>query len=381
MPSEISYASIKTAGANLRVFDKFSEPQFYTRGSELFGELLLLIHSAQEEILISTYSFEYDKIGAQFVRALSAAAKRGVRVRVVFDDFGSRNTGRIVKKNLEESGVGVRIFRPLEEWILRHPMKMMCRDHARIVLIDRKIFGLGGMSFADVYEGRKDLFMICSSLNSGFILLYFKNLWELAVNARPQPQYALSVVSEKAVISSCNLIVSGPESRSQEIAAWIADAVLRAKDRILIASPFFFPEKDMLKLLHAAKSRGVKIKILTPLRTDKPRYDRFRAMPAPLLEALNSACWKGVHQFFHSKIFIADNAWTIGSANFDIISTRRNYELNLAGQGGPALVKLENIFAGLEKQTSTRSSVPSPIWMRLLAAMFYDVAEFFFKLT
>ena len=97
-------------------------------------------------------------------------------------------------------------------------------------------------------------------------------------------------------------------------------------------TPFFLPAAKLLTKILEAKRRGVAVEIITPLRTDKPRYDSFRALPAPLL-IQNGVSWRGTKKYFHQKFFIFDDQWIMGSANFDIISFERNYELCIRGSG------------------------------------------------
>ena len=120
--------------------------------------------------------------------------------------------------------------------------------------------------------------------------------------------------------------------------------------------------------------------MLTPLRTDKPLYDRFRAVPIPYL-LKNRVHWTGIDNYFHTKLYIIDDQWMFGSSNFDIISLKRNYELNVFGRSGPTLEKCEACIEHLKERASVASIRPEPLWMRMLFILFYRIAEFFFKLT
>ena len=48
---------------------------------------LRMVEEAEEEIILSTFDFNADQAGKDMMAALSSAAKRGVKVRVIVDGF------------------------------------------------------------------------------------------------------------------------------------------------------------------------------------------------------------------------------------------------------------------------------------------------------
>ena len=59
-------------------------------GVHAYPAMLEALNSARTSIVIASYIFDGDGIGEQFVGALSAARRRGVRVRVLIDDVDAR---------------------------------------------------------------------------------------------------------------------------------------------------------------------------------------------------------------------------------------------------------------------------------------------------
>ena len=340
--------------------------------------LLEAIEQAKEEILISTYAFNSDRVGKPFIAALCDAARRGVRVRVLFDYFGSRDDAQNISEKLSAAGISVRAFRPISKWILKHPLALMCRDHARVFLIDRTLFGLGGMGFADIYRERSDIFMLHRVLSAAAVVSFFENLWQL--DSRVSLSKPLRDASNPALSFDYALLASGPLKRDQDIYRWLIEACSTAQKHIRIITPFFFPDRRLLGEFADALARGVQVTIITPIRTDKPRYDRFRAVAAPQL-ASRGATWYTTHYFFHAKIFTVDTHWAFGSANFDIISTQRNYELSICGTGGAILRQLQNIADGFMRDGVRMNAISTPLFIKILGSIFYRTTEFFFKLT
>ncbi|MGH8022473.1 MAG: cardiolipin synthase, partial [Limisphaerales bacterium] len=58
-------------------------------GRTIFPAMLEAIAAARESVRLETYIYADGRLGRLFADALLAAAKRGVRVSVLVDDFGS----------------------------------------------------------------------------------------------------------------------------------------------------------------------------------------------------------------------------------------------------------------------------------------------------
>src|SRR5689334_21831241 len=81
-------------------------------GVHAYPAMLEAIGRARHSIAMSSYIFDGDGIGAQFVQALAAAAKRGVEVHVLIDDVDARWSSTSAVKPLRRAGVDVAVFNP-----------------------------------------------------------------------------------------------------------------------------------------------------------------------------------------------------------------------------------------------------------------------------
>ena len=334
------------------------------------------IRRAREEVLVSVYILADDPVGGRFIGALCEAARRGVRVEVIVDGLGSRRSFGRVKEVLNAAGVSVTVFRPLRTWLLLHPLAALCRIHARVLVIDRTLFGLGGIVFRKEFGDRVDLLLLHEPAETATIVEIFQRFKTLATRQR-RPALASS---KRTIGNGSSLLVSGPDAESREIYRWVLSACRSAGKRIWIATPFFFPTQELLSELRAAAKRGVDVRIVTPLRT-RPRYDILRAMPLPWLVANSGAQWYGARLYFHSKFCIFDDRWTLGSANFDVISMKRNLELNVWAEGGPILGELEMLFSKLIASSSGIAAADAWPVARVMAPLFHRTAEFLCALT
>jgi len=82
-----------------------------------------------------------------FAAELCAAARRGVRVCVLADGFGSFETRRRFWAKLREHGVEARLFHPIGF----PPRWLSFRDHRKILVADRAVAFTGGMNIGEEY--------------------------------------------------------------------------------------------------------------------------------------------------------------------------------------------------------------------------------------
>jgi cardiolipin synthase A/B len=348
---------------------------FFRNGGDFYQFLACAIDSAKQEILISVYSFHNDVTGRRLLGHLAAAARRGVRVQLLFDGVGSWGDKYGVVRELREAGGEARIFRPWRRYFVRHPILFFRRNHTRIFLIDRKLFGLGGICVGNIYASREDLFILFPVSDARPILLIFNDLWE---RAAPERERALSADMMHGTIAPGIVAVSsGPCRKDEHTYKWILEAIRGAQERIVIVTAWFFPPREVVDELVEAHRRGVSIAIVTPLQTDREAYDGFRALPlSPLLGC--GVSWYGTGHYFHQKFFIVDDRWNFGSANFDTLSLKRNYECNIVGTGGRILTELIASFQGLVDGHRPRRSSPIPRVFRWAGALSYGFLTFLF---
>ena len=72
------------------ILTKNNQVDIYDDGHDKFAKLLADINAAKHHVHLEYYSFFSDRIGNKILASLEAAAKRGVKVRVIYDSMGSR---------------------------------------------------------------------------------------------------------------------------------------------------------------------------------------------------------------------------------------------------------------------------------------------------
>lgn len=308
-------------------------------GSAYFPALRDAIDAAQHEIDLQTYIFAYDPTGIMIADALSQAAHRGVRVRVLVDGFGSRGLPPTLILSLRNAGVDWLVFRPEHGLMLlrRHRLR---RLHRKVVVIDAKVVFVGGINIIDDMDTpgqippRFDYAVCVQGPVVGKIILDVRRLW-----------YFVKWTQSKAALrGSRHVKVHTPVVGQEKVAYLIRDnfrhrrdieqaymaAITGARDQLFIANAYFLPGIRFRRALMDAVARGVKVTLLLQGRIEyRLMHYASHALYGQLLEA-------GVHiceyhlSFLHAKVAVVDGYWaTVGSSNIDPFSLLLAREANV----------------------------------------------------
>ena len=125
---------------------KDNEVEIFTSGYKFFLGVLLDIGKATRHIHIDTYIIDDDPLGNLIADALADAVKRGVEVRVIYDDVGSWKTSNSFFRKMEENGIMQKPFMPVRFPALTG--KVNYRNHRKICVIDGSVGYIGGMNIA-----------------------------------------------------------------------------------------------------------------------------------------------------------------------------------------------------------------------------------------
>ncbi|HHU4546494.1 TPA: phospholipase D-like domain-containing protein, partial [Escherichia coli] len=103
-------------------------------GEQAYPAMLAAIESARYSVALTSYIFDSQGIGAQFVDALRRAHERGVQVRVLIDDVYARWTPRSAYRALQRAGVPAATFNPTLIPARLHAAHL--RNHRKLLVID-----------------------------------------------------------------------------------------------------------------------------------------------------------------------------------------------------------------------------------------------------
>src|SRR5690606_30301623 len=115
-------------------------------GDAFFPRVMAAIDAAREDVLVETFILFDDEVGRRLHAALCAAARRGVRVALTLDGYGSPDLPTGFTGPLVEAGVRLRYFDPKRR-LLGLRTNLFRRLHRKIVVVDARTAFVGGINF------------------------------------------------------------------------------------------------------------------------------------------------------------------------------------------------------------------------------------------
>ena len=131
-----------------------------------FTSRMALIQAADKTLDLQYYAVHADETTNKLFEALREAARRGVRVRILLDDFNTAGDNAQIMKIGFEKNVELRLFNPLPSsrssalWRIVSSLgdidRLQRRMHNKIFVADNTIAITGGRNLGDTYFGRSD---------------------------------------------------------------------------------------------------------------------------------------------------------------------------------------------------------------------------------
>jgi cardiolipin synthase len=321
----------------------------YHETERAFAELLEAIRAARHHVHLEFFIVRSDATAERLFQALTEKAKAGVEVRFLFDAMGSlRLKGRVLRSLLDAGGKAC-AFLPVNPF--RSLIQVNLRNHRKIVVIDGAVGFTGGMNVGDEYLGKgarfgywRDTFMRLEGPAVAGLQRVFSEDWDFACReALNAPAYfpAVPAGGDTAV----QVVESGPDQDTNSIREVYFAAILAARERLWIASPYFVPDGGMLDALRLARYRGVDVRLLCIARADHfLSFYASRYYWSDLLAA-GAHVYQYTRGMMHSKLMMVDGRWAmVGSANLDNRSLRLNFEVGCALHAPEQVAELEARF-------------------------------------
>jgi putative cardiolipin synthase len=306
-------------------------------GEEALESLVALADRAERTLDIQYYIIEQDESARLLLRHVSAAADRGVRVRILVDDLNTSGEDRRFLRLGLNPNVQVRLFNPFAGgrfalwtrvlFALHEIRRINHRMHNKLFVADNALAITGGRNIGDQYFVRDDQsnFIDLDVIAAGPVVPQLSDSFDAFWNSRyAYPIASLAQVSEEAPTAAIENGAGASEGadwlardidagslrlqwmpatvladRPAKIAAdsegappdTIADSISSlmrsATQDVIIISAYFVPGEDGMDLMRELARRGVRLRILTNslASTDSPLvYNGYSHYRKPLLE-------------------------------------------------------------------------------------------------
>lgn len=300
-------------------------------GADFFDTLEEIINTAQYILHFQTYIFEGDATGKRIANALIAAAKKGVKVFLVVDGFGSKNLSRELIAELINAGVHFRFFSP---FFSTQNIYIGRRLHHKIVVADATVALIGGINIADKYKGTSSNapWLDYAVLVKGDVCEQAHKICEQIWEKQFRSKFRLKK-SIPHKINADNLVNFRQNDRlrnKSQICYGYARSIHNSKKSVTIVASYFLPGRSMRESLEIAAKKGVKIKIILSGISDIPLFRLATSYLYSYLHKHNIEIFEWQKSMLHGKMAVVDSRWTtIGSYNLNYLSAFGSIELNV----------------------------------------------------
>jgi cardiolipin synthase len=302
------------------------------------------------------------------------------------------------------TGVELAVFRPVRRWWTLLQPGQLRRLHQKLCVVDAELGFVGGINIIDdridLRHGLSDAPrldfavevrgpIVASAAQSARavwtraamgadwkeeVLSLAKSAQPLARMRRvmqrlrmvPRPQVHLPPL--QPVVAA--FVVRDNVRQRRSIERAYIEAVLRARERVDLVTPYFYPGRMFRRALFRAAQRGVRVRLLLQGKIDY----RFAALAAQVqydeLRRRGIEIHEYTPAFLHAKIALVDGEWaTVGSSNIDPLSLLLNLEANVIVQDGDFTRELSQRFdaavaASREVTDASRGVGLRPVMLR-----------------
>lgn len=334
---------------------------------------LRLIHSAQSEIVLSTFDFRVDESGSDVVAALLDAAERGVQVRLLVDGMNAQlhlQGSAAFQALAAHENAAVRFYNPLR---LTRLWTANYRCHDKYLIIDRGAYLMGGRNTSDLFLGsggttrqNMDRDVVVHGGGSGrgsaaALLDYFEDIWALDTNRsfwvngeKGTVQRAAAALGERwAAITGAGRVTpidwDAETIQANGVTVLHGDCAARNKEpmllntltalmqggreRIVVQTPYIICNRAMYDALQKAATGAAQVQIITnaPQSGANPWgcADYLNQKKTILSTGVSVCEWHG-ERSMHTKTILIDGRFSIiGSFNWDMRSAYLDTELML----------------------------------------------------
>ncbi|MCC7667511.1 cardiolipin synthase [Liquorilactobacillus satsumensis] len=333
------------------ILTKHNHVEIIIDGQEKFRRLFADVKNAKDHIHVEYYTFYNDKIGNEFLHLLEEKARQGVKVRVIYDSFGSRGTTKRFFERLEKLGGEAESFFGGHHSFSN--FRLNYRDHRKLVIIDGQIGYIGGFNVGDQYLGRSPKFgywrdthlRVVGNVAEAMQSRFFMD-WNATVpQRRVDYQENYFPLIHRQGNTSIQIVSSGPDNEVQKIKLGYIKMINNATEYVLIQTPYLIPDDSLLEALSLAAFSGVKVKIMIPAKPDHAFVYRATQYYAKALLENNVEIYRYNNGFLHSKTLVVDGKIaSVGSANMDYRSFKLNFEVNAFLYDQELSTQLRTIF-------------------------------------
>lgn len=325
--------------------------EYLIDGEDFFTRFIDATTAASSSISLRTYIFDNDDYAEKIGMLLKRRSNDGVDVKVLLDGLGTIISTVEKQATLPEDyeePASVRLFLEQDSRIdVRQATNpWMTGDHVKTMILDKKVAFTGGMNIAREYRyDWHDMMMELHGPVVDVLQEEFDNAWAHAGFFGDFAYFLQRLKRRPSNAEDTGYPVRVLFTRIDDREIFNAQrlAIRNAQHHIYVENAYF-TDDAMLYELAKARHRGVDVRVIMPLVTDRGPITRNNALAA------NAMLKHGIRVFVypgmsHVKAAVFDGWACLGTANWDKLSFSINKELNIATSHPDAVERLnEQLF-------------------------------------
>lgn len=300
-------------------------------GHSFFEKLSELINHATTEIHLQIYIYEPDKTGIIIRDLLFAAAKRGVKIYLVLDAYGSKNFDVAWQINFQNAGIEIYFYSPIKFGNYLH---MGMRLHHKIICVDGQFALVGGINISDNYSAYtlQTPWLDFALLANGKVVEDLLQICKQTLRKVSKYQrFKIKQESQKEHQAIITRVLQNNWVQAKfGITHQYRQKIRKAENEIILFASYFIPSISLKRLLKKAAKRGVNVNIVLSSISDVGivKYATEYFYADMLKAGIKLYEWK--QSVLHAKVALIDSNWlSVGSYNLNHLSDFGSIECNL----------------------------------------------------
>ena len=314
---------------------KDGEVKYYKSGEDAFPDILDALNKAEHYILLEYFIIAHGKMWGEILKILLKKAAQGVKIRIIYDDFGCMMTlPPRYDKYLEELHENIKCL-SFNSVVPFFSLRMNNRDHRKLMIIDGKTAFTGGANLADEYIAEKRRFgywkdtlvrVEGDAVNSFTVMFLY--LWNaFRKDALKADEYLIKPASERTGTLCIQPYDDSPYDTLSIGESVYLDILDRAKDYVWIFTPYLILDDMTRASICRAAMRGVDVRIVTPAVPDKKIVYRLTRANYDMLMKVGVKIYEYTPGFIHAKSMVSDDECAVvGTINLDYRSLYHHFE-------------------------------------------------------
>lgn len=311
-----------------------TECHYFAYGEDFFSDVIKELEKAERFIFIEYFIIAEGKWWNRILEILKEKARRGVDVRIIYDDMGTISClPASYNWTLRSYGIKCCCFNRIS---LHMNPRLNFRDHRKILAIDGNVAYTGGLNLADEYSNDelrfgywKDSSIKLRGAAVWNLTFLFLRMWDCMMNSRDNlnDYVPTEIVSGDGAVQPFG---DNPFDDATVTENTYLQLINNAKRYIWITTPYLIPDEAISDALKVAAKAGIDVRIITPHFPDKKSVFEVTKSNYQALMEDGVRIFEFTPGFIHSKCFLVDDeVCCLGTTNIDYRSLYLHFELSV----------------------------------------------------